>query len=86
MDGQRLRDRYVGRLMEEMSECRYPSVSMMDRLERAIGDPEVARRYVEALMDHLDQDKYPSPELLDRVDHLISALERRAVREEASNP
>ena len=81
MARQDLRDRYVSLLMEEVSGCEYPSVSMMDRLEQAIRDPESARRYLDALMDHIERDQYPSPPLLDRLAQLIEGFERSAIRE-----
>jgi hypothetical protein len=61
--------------MEDISRCRYPSTTMMDRVEKAIRDEESAARYVELLIDHIESDDYPSPMLLDRVSDLIDQLD-----------
>jgi hypothetical protein len=69
-----LRSRYVGPLLERLSDTRYPSATMMDRIEAAITDRAAAEDYVNRLLDIIDQDQYPSPSMLDRVNRLIARL------------
>lgn len=77
MAEQALRDRYVQLLMQQIEQCQYPSLQMMERAERAIADEESAHDYVELLLNKLGQGRYPSPELLDRVSSLIDALDQK---------
>jgi hypothetical protein len=72
---QGLRDRYLSVLTEGIQNCRYPSVTMMDRMERSITDRESAEHYVEVLLDSVSQDQYPSPMMLDRIAGLLAVLE-----------
>ena len=75
MAEQGLRDRCLSLLTEGIQNCRYPSVTMMDRMERSITDRESAEHYVEVLLDSVSQDQYPSPMMLDRIAGLLAVLE-----------
>jgi hypothetical protein len=75
MAEQALRGQYIEILMQQLKSCRYPSVSMMNRVEQAIRDRSDANAYVELLIEVLGRDQYPSPALLDRVRGLIGTLE-----------
>lgn len=72
-----LRSRSMQILLDQVSGGRYPSVSMLDRIEAAVADRETANRYVSLLLETIEQDAYPSPTMLDRVLGLIDALEPR---------
>jgi hypothetical protein len=75
MPEQGLRGRYLSLLTDQIESCRYPSVTMLDRIEQSITDREWAARYVNLLIDTVSQDQYPSPMMLDRVAQLIAVLE-----------
>lgn len=70
-----LRQAYVDLLMEQLTSPRYPSVTMLDRIEAAIADRESAEAYVRALIDKMTEGQYPSPTMLDRVNTLIDQLD-----------
>jgi hypothetical protein len=72
-----LRHRYLEVLMDQVRDCRFPSPTMMDRIEAAVGDRESAEQYVEALIDLISAERYPSPQMLDRVSGLLDVLDRR---------
>lgn len=76
MPASELRQAYLDVLMEQVRSCRYPSPTMMDRLEQTIGDRENAAGYVRALIDMMGEEKYPSPMMLDRVAGLLDVLDR----------
>ena len=66
-----LHDRYLSLLLDKISEPRYPSPPMMDRVERTVHDRDQLAAYVEVLLDKIEQDQYPSPSMLDRVARLL---------------
>ena len=71
-----LRQAYLDILMEQVRSCRFPSPTMMDRLESTVRDRQAANDYVGALLDLLGEERYPSPQMLDRVAGLLDALDR----------
>lgn len=75
MPAEDLRSRYVGILLDRVTDTRYPSAPMLDRVEAAIVDVDMAEDYVERLLETVEQDRYPSPQMLDRLNKLISVLE-----------
>jgi hypothetical protein len=76
MANQSLSDRYVSMLMDRLRETSYPSPPMLDRIEAAITDRQVAEAYVSALLDRIEQERFPSPTMLDRLRGLIAVCER----------
>ena len=77
--GDGLRQAYFDLLMGQISNGRYPSPTMMDRIEAAVGDRESAENYVQALIDLSAGERFPSPMMLDRLNRLIDVLEPRQV-------
>lgn len=75
MPAEELRSRYVGMLLDRVAETRYPSAPMLDRVEAAIVDADMAEEYVKRLLDTIEQDRYTSPQMLERVNRLIAMLE-----------
>lgn len=71
-----LRRRTLQILLNQLSSTRYPSPTILDRIEAEIEDRQTADEYVNLLLDRLEADDYPSLMLLDRVNGLIRALER----------
>ncbi|MDQ6838832.1 MAG: hypothetical protein M3137_11005 [Actinomycetota bacterium] len=72
-----LRSRAMQVLLDQVASAKYPSVSMMNRVEESVTDRETAHRYVELLLEALERDAYPSPTMLDRVLHLVEVLEKQ---------
>lgn len=72
---QPLRDRFFDIVMGQMSDCRYPSPTMLDRIESAVGDRQAAERYVSDLLERIGAERFPSPQMLDRISGLIDALD-----------
>lgn len=70
-----LRRQYVELLMDQVRSNRFPSPTMLDRIESAVGDREAAERYVRRLIETLGGERFPSPGMLDRLAGLIDALE-----------
>jgi hypothetical protein len=71
-----LRQAYLDVLLEQVRSCRFASPTMMERLERTIGDRENAEAYVRTLIATMSEERFPSPQLLDRVAGLLDLLER----------
>ncbi len=71
-----LRRRSLQILMDRVAAERYPSTSMLDRVEAAVVDRQTAEEYVGLLLDGVESARYPSPTMLDRIQGLIDALDR----------
>ena len=71
-----LRSRYIQILLSQVGAGRYPSPTMLDRLEKSVTDGETAAEYVSLLLDTIERDDYPSPTMLDRVRGLIDILDQ----------
>ena len=69
-----LRQRYERVLLSKLRDTKYPSATMLDRIEASITDRETAERYVNELIDRLEGDRYPSPPMIDRVRTLLGRL------------
>lgn len=70
-----LRQQYLDMLMEQVRSNRFPSPSMLDRIEKSVGDREAADQYVRSLIETLAQERFPSSGMLDRLAGLIDALD-----------
>ena len=77
MSGDGLRQAYLELLMGQVIDGRYPSPTMLDRIEAAIGDRPAAEAYIRALLEVSGDARFPSPTMLDRLDRLIDVLEPR---------
>ena len=71
-----LRSRYIEILLDQVGAGRYPSTTMLDRVEKAVTDRQTATEYVSLLLDTIERDDYPSPTMLDRVRGLIDILDQ----------
>jgi hypothetical protein len=69
-----LRRRHAGVLLAKLRETKYPSPTMLDRIEASITDRRTAEEYVNELIGRIEQDQYPSPPLVDRVQLLLAML------------
>jgi hypothetical protein len=70
-----LRKRITDSLLEEIREVQYPSTTMLDRVEPALGPQELSD-YVEVLVEKIEATKYPSISLLNRLEGLLGQLEQ----------
>jgi hypothetical protein len=71
-----VRRRTMQVLLNQVSSGRYPSPSMLDRIEASIDDRETAVEYVTRLLDNLEEEAFPSPMMLDRLIGLVQVLAR----------
>ena len=70
-----LRDRFLDIVIGQMRDCRYPSPTILDRIEGAVGDRQAAEKYVSDLLDRIGAERFPSPQMLDRISGLLDALD-----------
>lgn len=59
-------------LMERVSQDRYPSLQLLDRLEEIMWTPEQVVAYTELLLSKADESWYPSGQLLDRAQRVMT--------------
>jgi hypothetical protein len=70
-----LTDQLYDLMFERVQSCEYPSMELMDRIERTMYDREQAIRYAHVLFDRIRLARYPSLHLLDRLAALIWRIE-----------
>ena len=75
MSATALRNRLTRSLLKEINEVQFPSVTMMDRVEAALGSEDDFEAYVEVLVKKVEETQYPSISLLNRLDGLLAQLE-----------
>jgi len=71
-----LRKRITRGLLEEISEVQFPSVTMLDRIEPELTDPDDLSDYAEVLVKKIEATRFPSISLLNRLDGLLAQLEQ----------
>lgn len=71
----KIREAYLALITEQARGCRFPSPTMLDRIEAAIADREDGEDYVLTLIDKLSQERFPSPTMLDRISGLVDRLD-----------
>ena len=74
-----LQQRYFDILIERVSNDRYPSHQLLDRLEEILFTPEQYAEYVDVLITKVDESWYPSGQLMDRVQRMLSFAARATV-------
>jgi hypothetical protein len=57
-------------LMRQIRDVRYPSVEVLDRIERTLQTREQLEEYVGILFDRVEECQYPSKQLIDRLERL----------------
>lgn len=67
-----LQERYFDILIERVTNDRYPSHGLLDRIEEILYTPEQYARYVEVLVTKVDESWYPSGQLMDRVARMMT--------------
>ena len=69
-------ERYYELVLEKVTEDRYPSGELMDRLEAAMASRDQLEEYLDVLLEKIEEDHYPSKQMLDRVHRLAPYAER----------
>ena len=86
MNASALRERITQKLLKQIDESEYPSVTMLDRAEIALGTPDDLSDYAETLVKKVEATQFPSTEMLNRLDGLVERLEqierRQGLREQ----
>jgi hypothetical protein len=72
----RVGGRYSDLLTERIKASRYPSLELIDRLERVLSATGDYDDYVDILLDKLQEGNYPSQELMNRVERVIWQSDR----------
>jgi predicted transcriptional regulator len=75
MDAATLRERVTRKLIEDIQQVEYPSVTMMDRVEAVLATDTLGD-YAEALLEKIEASRFPSISMLNRLDGLIAQLEQ----------
>ena len=75
MNGAALQERLLDTLLGRIKEEKYPSVTMMNRVEGSLRTREQVEGYAEVLLEKIEATRYPSSSMLDRFDGLVATLE-----------
>jgi hypothetical protein len=59
-------DRYIEILFDKISQDKYPSGELMDRIESVL-DREHVDEYLDLLFQKVEECRYPSKQILDRI-------------------
>jgi len=76
MNATTLRKRLNQNLIVDVNEMRFPSVTMMNRLEARLATADDLAAYAETLVRKVEATRYPSISMLNRVDGLLDRLEQ----------
>ena len=76
MNASQLRERVTKSLLDEIEEAQFPSVTMMNRLEGTLVDPDALGQYAEILVEKVQATRFPSISMLNRVDAVLARLEQ----------
>jgi hypothetical protein len=71
MEGQQLREEYMERLLDRITQVRYPSKELLDRAENLAFTREQAERLVGYLIATVEASRYPSHQLMDRIERIL---------------
>jgi hypothetical protein len=63
-------------LLDEVEQTAFPSISLLDRVERLISTREELEDYVGLLLDKVEGKIAPYRPLLDRIERLLSVLQQ----------
>ncbi|HJS94811.1 MAG TPA: hypothetical protein VJ741_11135 [Solirubrobacteraceae bacterium] len=66
-----IQQHYFDVLMHRVSNDKYPSLQLMDRIEAALATPEQVAAYTDMLIDKVDETWYPSGQMLDRIQRIM---------------
>lgn len=71
MNGDELREQYMERLLDRITQGRYPSKELLDRAENLAFTREQAERLVGYLIATVEASRYPSHQLMDRIERIL---------------
>jgi translation elongation factor EF-G len=75
VDAAALREKITHRLLDEIEEAMYPSVTMLDRVEAVLATPDDVADYAETLVEKVEATRFPSTAMLNRLDRLVARLD-----------
>jgi hypothetical protein len=76
VDAAALKRRITKKLLANVEEASYPSVTMLNRVEKTLTTPDDVADYAETLVKKMEETDFPSTEMLNRLDRLAERLER----------
>jgi hypothetical protein len=82
MNAAELRERVATRLLNEIQETKFPSTTMLNRVEQTLDDPQALAAYTETLIEKVEATRFPSVDLLNRIDGLIARLDEQERRQQ----
>lgn len=65
-----LRSTFLQELLDRVQTDRYPSLSMLDRIESLL-EPDEMSEYIQVLIDTVKADPYPSIDMLNRIQRYV---------------
>jgi HEPN domain-containing protein len=71
MTGEELREEYIEKLLDRITQSRYPSHELLQRAENLVHTREQAERLVRYLIGTVDGVRYPSHQMMDRVERIL---------------
>ena len=71
MKGEELRDEYVEKLLDRITQTRYPSHELLQRAENLVYKRAQAERLVRYLISTVDNVQYPSHQMMDRIERIL---------------
>jgi hypothetical protein len=74
MDGSALQQRLLETLIERVREEKFPSVTMMDRIEASLRTREQVEEWAEILFEKVESTRYPSISMLNRFEAALAKL------------
>jgi hypothetical protein len=74
MDGSAIRQRVLEVLLQQIEEGRFPSATMMGRVEAELRTPEQVLAYAKILLDKIESSRYPSIPL-NRLDAVLDGID-----------
>jgi hypothetical protein len=83
MKASELRARLTKNLLDDIGEERFPSVTMMNRLEGQLADAGALADYAEILVEKVESTRFPSISMLNRIEAVVARLEQAEQRERA---
>ena len=75
MNGSELRQRFLERLLGQIRDETFPSVTMMNRVEAGLATREQVEQYAEVLLEKIESSRYPSIPMLERFERVVTQLE-----------
>jgi uncharacterized coiled-coil DUF342 family protein len=71
MKPEQLRDEYIDKLLDRITQSRYPSHELLQRAENLVTTREQAERLVRYMIATVDGVRYPSHQMMDRIERIL---------------